>query len=209
MLCQRVYGSCVVLVLNRQVAGAGGNGAVVFGRLVGTQLSWQNFECVLTDPLHIAVTDVFNESTEELDFRDRVVEMALGYGHLVVATPSQCYLYNVNNWNTPHMFDLRGTVSLIILSEKHFLMVDTIVGVQVYSYDGRQLSSPRFAGMRVELLSASTVSLGPDCVAMVDKSDGKSESRVCVCVCVCVCGGVCVSFRRSPLSLARPSRPGV
>ncbi len=54
----------------------------------------------------------------------------------------------------------------------------------MYSYDGRLLSTPKFAGLRAETLSAQTVALGPDCVAIVDRTDGKSaysRSRVLVC----------------------------
>lgn len=118
-----------------QFVGSGGNGAVVFAQLVQRQLQWGNYEATLESPKLIVVRDVANSiSTETLDsFRDRVVEMALGYGHLVVATATQCYLYNVSNWNTPLIFDLRGTVSLILLSERHFVMLDSATGVGVYS----------------------------------------------------------------------------
>jgi intraflagellar transport protein 80 len=44
-----------------------------------------------------------------------VVEMALGFGHMVTATATQCYIYSVSNWNTPHILDLRAPVSLILL----------------------------------------------------------------------------------------------
>jgi intraflagellar transport protein 80 len=78
------------------------------------------------------VQDVGSDTKEVLDFaRDRVVEMALGHGHLVVATATQCFIYAVTNWNTPHIFDLRGAVSLIALAPRHFLTVDALAGVQV------------------------------------------------------------------------------
>jgi len=63
---------------------------------------------------------VNHETYEELEFRDRVVEMALDYGNLVVATSTQCHIYSVNNLNTPHIMDLRGRgggmISLILMS---------------------------------------------------------------------------------------------
>jgi intraflagellar transport protein 80 len=80
----------------------------------------------------IAVQDVGSDTKEVLEFaRDRVVEMALGHGHLVVATATQCFIYAVTNWNTPHIFDLRGAVSLLALAPRHFLTVDALAGVQV------------------------------------------------------------------------------
>jgi hypothetical protein len=51
---------------------------------------------------------------EDLEFKDRIIKMSLGFGHLVVATATQCSIYNVNNWNTPHIFDLKDTVNLIM-----------------------------------------------------------------------------------------------
>lgn len=85
------------------------------------QLEWNNVEVTLTDPTHIRVQDVFEETVEELDFRERVVEMALGYGYLIVATPTQCFIYTLPNWNTPHMFDLRSSPNLIVQAEKYVL----------------------------------------------------------------------------------------
>ena len=37
----------------------------------------------------MTVEDVVNNTKDQLDFRDRVVKMALGWRHLVVATSSQ------------------------------------------------------------------------------------------------------------------------
>lgn len=51
---------------------------------------------------------------EDLEFKDCIIKMSLGFGHLVVATATQCSIYNVNNWNTPHIFDLKDTVNLIM-----------------------------------------------------------------------------------------------
>lgn len=159
-----------------QLAGAGANGAVVFGELVGRQLEWNNVEVTLTDSKHIRVQDVFDETVEELDFRDRVVDMALGYGYLIVAKATQCFIYTLPNWNTPHMFDLRAPVNLIIQAEKHFVMVDNLNGVQVFSYDGRVMCNPRFPGMRVDFLNRRTLSLSSDTVAVVGKSEAAAAS---------------------------------
>lgn len=39
------------------------------------------------------VRNVMNEAVDMLDFRDRVIKASLAYGHLVVATSLQCYVY--------------------------------------------------------------------------------------------------------------------
>ena len=80
-------------------------------------------------------------------------------GHLVVATTSQCSVYTTRNWNTPVIFDLRdGAVTLIVQSERHFLLVESS-GLHLYSYEGRLLCSPKWPGMRPDMLTAATVSL--------------------------------------------------
>ena len=80
-------------------------------------------------------------------------------GHLVVATTSQCSVYTTRNWNTPVIFDLRdGAVTLIVQSERHFLLVESS-GLHLYSYEGRLLCSPKWPGMRPDMLTSATVSL--------------------------------------------------
>jgi intraflagellar transport protein 80 len=76
---------------------------------------------------------------EDLEFKDRIIKMSLGFGHLVVATATQCSIYNVNNWNTPHIFDLKDTVNLIMQCKKQFLVVDNFNGITIYTYEGRQV----------------------------------------------------------------------
>lgn len=51
-------------------------------------------------------------------------------------------------------------------------------GVYVFSYEGRLISSPKFPGMRADVLSAQGVSLSNDAVAIRDKSDEKGEAGV-------------------------------
>lgn len=155
-----------------QVAAAGGNGAVCFGSIIERQVEYDNLEFLLAEPNKVVVRDVLSEMVEELDFRDRVIEMAAGWGQLVVATSTQCCIYTLNNWNTPHMFDLKDTVNLIIMTGNHFVLLDK-QDINIYSYDGHLLSSPKFAGLRPEFLSAGNVSVSNDTLAVIDKTDNK------------------------------------
>ena len=92
-------------------------------------------------------------------FRDRIIHVSMKLGHLVVATTSQCSVYTTRNWNTPVIFDLRdGAVTLIVQSERHFLLVESS-GLHLYSYEGRLLCSPKWPGMRPDMLTSATVSL--------------------------------------------------
>lgn len=47
----------------------------------------------LTEDNKLQVTDIINDLTEELDFKERVINMSMAYGHLIVNTSSQCYIY--------------------------------------------------------------------------------------------------------------------
>jgi intraflagellar transport protein 80 len=115
-----------------QLAGAGGSGTVLFAQVMERSVEWRDMEARVVAPRKIRVQDVPNETFEELDFpRDRVVELALGYNHLIVATVTQCFVYTVGNLNTPIIFDLRNPVTMILLCEHHFLILDPIQGAQV------------------------------------------------------------------------------
>ncbi|XP_039865207.1 intraflagellar transport protein 80 homolog isoform X2 [Simochromis diagramma] len=156
-----------------QLAGACGNGHVIFAHVVEQHWEWKNFVITLTKRRTMQVRNVLNDAVDLLEFRDRVIKASLAYGHLVVATSLQCYVYNSRNWNTPLIFDLKeGTVSLILQAEKHFLLVDG-AGLYTFSYEGRLISSPKFPGMRADILNAQSVSLSNDTIAIRDKSDEK------------------------------------
>lgn len=158
-----------------QLVAAGGNGATVFAQVIDRVLAWNKIEVRLVDPRKIHVHDVMNETLEEIDFvRDCVIEMSFGFGFLIVCTATQCFIYNSQNWNTPHIFDLRATVNLIVQSECHFITVDNFNGIQVYSYEGKTISSPKFPGMHVEFLNSMTISLSTDTLSILDHSDRKT-----------------------------------
>lgn len=65
-------------------------------------------------------------------------------------------------------------LSVLSLSTRHFLLVDG-AGLYTFSYEGRLISSPRFPGMRADILNAQGVSLSNDTIAVRDKSDEKGE----------------------------------
>ena len=156
------------------LAGAGGNGSVVFGYLVDKKASWENVEIQLKEDNKIHVIDVIHEITEELEFKDRVINFSLGFGHLRATTTSQCFIYNVQNWQSPSRMDIREAAGLIVLGAKHFSLVDIINGIQVYNYEGKLMSNPKFSGLRVEFLTSGLVSLSSELVAVVDTVNPKT-----------------------------------
>lgn len=158
-----------------QLAAAGGSGAIVFAQVVGKRYEWKNTEATLLTPRKLRVEDVLNETLEDLEFpRDRVVEVGLGYDWLVVMTVSQCYVYSLQNLNTPHIFDIRAPPHFIHMSKRYFMTLDPVAGIQVISYEGRIVSSPKFQGLRPEYLTREMVALSPDTVVIVDSVDAKN-----------------------------------
>lgn len=57
---------------------------------------------------------------------------------------------------------------------RHFLLVDG-AGLYTFSHEGRLISSPKFPGLRADILNAQGVSLSNDTLAIRDKSDEKGE----------------------------------
>ncbi|KAK7820931.1 hypothetical protein U0070_025989 [Myodes glareolus] len=131
-----------------QIAGACGNGHVVFAHVVEQRWEWKNFQVTLTKRRTMQVRNVLNDAVDLLEFRDRVIKASLNHAHLVVSTSLQCYVFS------------------------HFLLVDG-GGIYLHSYEGRFISSPKFPGMRTDILNAQTVSLSNDTVAVKDKADEK------------------------------------
>ena len=88
------------------VSGAGGNGAVLVGHVVDKHLHNANIEVDLDEENKISVCDSVNELNEELEFKDRVVNMSLQHNHLVVATTSQVFIYDTQNWTSPFVIEI-------------------------------------------------------------------------------------------------------
>lgn len=96
------------------VSGAGGNGQVVFGYIVDREISWAHIDAVLDEDNKIVINDHLHEMNEDLDFRERVVNMSIKHNHLIVCTTTQCYIYNTMNWTSPFVIDVKDTVFMII-----------------------------------------------------------------------------------------------
>ena len=103
-----------------------------------------------------------------------MVEIALGFDYLIVATTTQCFIYGLQSLNTPIIFDIRAPPHFIHLCRRHFLTLDQISGIQIVSFEGRVLSAPKFQGMRPEYLTRDLVSLSTDTLVVVDSVDAKN-----------------------------------
>ncbi|KAJ8958886.1 hypothetical protein NQ318_019654 [Aromia moschata] len=157
-----------------QLAGACANGHVIFAHVVERDVHYENFTATVSERKVVAVKNVLDDSVEQLELPERVIQLAMRYDHLVVTTPAQCYVYNTSNWNTPAIFDLKGgSVTLLLLCEKHMLLVEKSTA-GIYNYQGRLIASPRWPNMRLDYLRSSHISLSPDTLAVRDVSDVKT-----------------------------------
>jgi intraflagellar transport protein 80 len=148
------------------VAGAGGNGYVVFGNIVDRHLSWGNIEVDLDENNKITVNDYVNEISEELDFSERVINMNLRHGHLIVSTTSQVFIYNITHLTSPFIIDVKEPINNVIQGAKYVVLIDSSQNIHVYDYEGKHISSPKFQGMKVESISS-------DVIALLDKNNPK------------------------------------
>ncbi|KAF4653736.1 Intraflagellar transport protein 80, partial [Perkinsus chesapeaki] len=159
-----------------------GDGTVITADVVGRCCSWLNVEAVMTDANTVVVKDHLAATTEEIDFNDRVTDLSIGYGHLVVTTASQCFIYNRHesadkhetkiSWVTsPIVEEIKEPTSLIVQCNELFCLVDT-KGMGVYPYDRKNrlsyLRPP--TQQRLDFLTEKTVTISKDTLVYVDPS---------------------------------------
>jgi intraflagellar transport protein 80 len=160
-----------------ELACAGANGAVVFASVIEKRVESLKFEATQTEPNTIVVYELKNEQNWNVEFRDRIVDWSIGFSHLVAATANQCAIYATSNLNTPKaQMDLNAAPSLILQSPAQFAIISNVDvgGVTVYTYEGRTLCTPRFAGLRTEFLNGRVASLTDDVLAVLDVSDSRT-----------------------------------
>uniref|UniRef100_A0A7S3R5J7 Intraflagellar transport protein 80 n=1 Tax=Dunaliella tertiolecta TaxID=3047 RepID=A0A7S3R5J7_DUNTE len=161
-----------------QLAGSGSNGTVVFAQVVDVAQEDGRVQVTLEDEHKVVVVDLLSEITDELEFRDRVVKISLGFDHLIVATSTQCHVYSISNLSTPYIFDLKEPVTLVMQCERHFLIMDHSSGIQLYTYEGRQLCNPKFPGLHPELMNQQMLGLSNDTIAVMEVGAQSSGTTV-------------------------------
>ncbi|VDL94630.1 unnamed protein product [Schistocephalus solidus] len=156
-----------------QVAAAGANGQVIFAKIVDQSMEWEGLEATVRDERLITTFNVDDGAVEKLEFRDRIVKMSVGYGHLIVITTLQCYIYSVKNFNTPSITELKdNNVLLILQAQDLFLLVDS-GGFFLYNYEGRFISSLKMPSLKAEAIYPGIVALSGETMAVRDVADEK------------------------------------
>lgn len=77
------------------------------------------------------------------------------------------------NWISPFVFDLKDVVFLIIQGAKYFALIDASQNFNIYTYEGKPVSTPTHQGLRVEFLNQRHISLSSDVLAVIDPSNPK------------------------------------
>ncbi|GMT31555.1 hypothetical protein PFISCL1PPCAC_22852 [Pristionchus fissidentatus] len=156
-----------------QVAAGTAEGHMVHAHIIERRVSYRNLDVVQTKWNAVEVRDVSSEVAHELlETKERVTRMCINFGHLVLVTTKQCYIYNDQNWNTPVLVDLKeGAVSVIVQTEKVFLLADG-AGLYVFGYEGRLVCELKLPNSALGSgHHERTVALSADTVAIVDKID--------------------------------------
>ncbi|XP_062133330.1 intraflagellar transport protein 80 homolog [Drosophila sulfurigaster albostrigata] len=155
-----------------QVACGTSTGQLIVGYAVEQQLISRNLKATSSSRKSIALQDIANGTNDVLDFPQRVINFALGYGHLVVATTHQLHIYNEKYVNTPIIIDGRNDVRVIEVGKKYFMVLDAS-SIWVYTYTGRLHLNPRYPGSQAQLplLNWRSISLGLDVLAIRDNSE--------------------------------------
>ncbi|XP_055685320.1 intraflagellar transport protein 80 homolog [Lutzomyia longipalpis] len=155
-----------------QIVAGCGNGALLFGHIIDRQLMSRNLKATAVGRRTIILQDILTKTSDTLEFSDRVIRMALGYGHLLVTTPNQLHIFNENYINTPVIVDGRTDVHILSLGVKNFVAVD-VSAIYIYTYTGRLHLTPKFPGSSTQMpnLTEKCISLGANVLAVRDFAD--------------------------------------
>lgn len=132
--------------------------------------------------------DSSSDGAVTLETRDRITGLSLGYGYLLLATPSQVVVYSGAHSAAPqpiasgampsHTVETpRAPVRVMAQAPRHFATVDAAGGLAVYAYDGRCLCQPKGNPIAADALSAGLISLSHDVLAVCDRADPGAGGR--------------------------------
>ena len=152
------------------------------------EMSPQGYEATLVEPSRVIFSDTEGEGEgigpkdEAAEFRERVADLSVGFGHALVATSTQIHVFSRSQgWATAlHVVDTpRAPTVLLLQSSRGFAALDATGALSFFSYDCRPVATqPKLpvGSVRPELSSRSSISVSPDSLAILDRADGKSES---------------------------------
>jgi len=150
------------------LGGACAGGAVVVAEVANRILEWKHMQVSLKEARRLEVYNTLDDMTEVLVFRDRVIDVSIEWGYLLVhcSTP-QVHVYGVNNLTAPLIVDATPTrTALLLQSSKLFMAAWT-----VFSYEGRRVCAPQvFNGINVNVLDRDSVTMNDKYIAVLENN---------------------------------------
>ncbi|XP_055918653.1 intraflagellar transport protein 80 homolog [Eupeodes corollae] len=155
-----------------QIACGSSTGSLIVGHIVEKQLRSRNLKATTKGRKSVLLQDISNSTSDVLEFPDRVINFALGYGHLIVVTSNQIQIFNEKYVNTPTIIEGRNDVRALEVCKKYFMVLDSS-SIWIYNYTGRLHLSPRYQGSQAQipLLTTKCISLGLDVLAIRENAD--------------------------------------
>lgn len=102
-----------------QIIAGSSSGLLICGHIIEVEKISKNLKAKTIGRQTIQLQDLISQTSDTLDFPNRIINWSIGYGHLVVATTSQIHVYNEKYTNTPlSLIDGRYDVRIIILAKK-------------------------------------------------------------------------------------------
>uniref|UniRef100_A0A2S2Q7F7 Intraflagellar transport protein n=1 Tax=Sipha flava TaxID=143950 RepID=A0A2S2Q7F7_9HEMI len=142
--------------------------------LIERSVSQHDFHGTIISRKTMVVKDLLNETKENLDFPERIVHAAMKHNHLIVTTRTQCFVYQISNLNTPQIINLKDVhVFMIVLTKKFFAIFSTS-NVNIYTFDCKLVSSPKWPSMQCDAIQKSHVSMSDHMLAVRDQLNDKS-----------------------------------
>jgi len=150
------------------IGAATASGSAVVGQITNHILEFKHFQVSMKDARQVEVYNTLDDTTEILAFRDRILDISLGYEFLLIyCSTLQVHVYNVHNLGAPQIIDVTQTKSaLLIQSAKVFMAAWSI-----FTYEGRRVcSSQCLNGINFNVLGRETVAVNEKFLAVLENS---------------------------------------
>jgi len=147
------------------------DGSLMFGQVVHRKSVWSKFEALLTEENKIIVRDTHaNEVIETLDPDGKdVLNLSLAHNHLIAASLSHCYIWQIPHASSPSVIDCQqaGSIIGIIQVDAFFILLTASRKLFVYEYDGRLQASPNTSQLSL-VLTKEIITVNSDILAVVN-----------------------------------------
>lgn len=103
-----------------QIAAGTGTGVLILAHIIEQEKTCKNLKSRMTSRKIIELQDIVTGTMDAIDFPERIIKWDIGFGHIVIATPTQVHIYNEKYSNTPlSIIDGRIDVRILLLGKKY------------------------------------------------------------------------------------------